>query len=157
MNEPKPKRGGRRPNAGQPKKLGGWERKQVSLSKPALAQLQRIHPKLTTAIEIAAQHYEETKLKNGRKQKSFASAQLKPAPINNVKGHPMSNTKKVLLEVIDHIKPDMLHMGRFAPKNGPCGCLAHHYCRQFNVDIDETGFLGINALQVTVWSRLGTR
>jgi hypothetical protein len=73
MNEPKPKRGGRRPNAGQPKKLGGWERKQVSLSKPALAQLQRIHPKLTTAIEIAAQHYEETNKMNAKQAIQTAS------------------------------------------------------------------------------------
>jgi hypothetical protein len=70
MNEPKPKRGGRRPNAGQPKKLGGYRRVNFSPSLPSIAIADRIKSEhgttFTGAIELALKHYEETAKMNAK-------------------------------------------------------------------------------------------
>lgn len=47
---------------GQPAKPGGYRKVTISPALDTLEQLQRIHPKITTAVEIAAQHYMENKM-----------------------------------------------------------------------------------------------
>jgi hypothetical protein len=67
----KTKRGGLRPNAGQPKKPGGYRRVNFSPSLPSIAIADRIKSEhgttFTGAIELALKHYEKTKMKAKQK------------------------------------------------------------------------------------------
>jgi hypothetical protein len=54
-------RGGARKGAGRPRKQD-YRILSISPSLTTLEQLQRIHPEITTAVEMAAQFYEENKM-----------------------------------------------------------------------------------------------
>jgi hypothetical protein len=60
-------RGGARKGAGRPRKQD-YKVCSISPSLTTLEQLQRIHPEITTAVEMAAQFYEETNKMNAKQK-----------------------------------------------------------------------------------------